>query len=45
MYRVDNMKVKCLKKVLPVSLRSNTTGIYYPDKIWKNDNLDYCMKK
>ena len=39
MYRVDNMKVKCLKKVLPVSLRLNTSGLYYPDTIGQNCNF------
>ena len=41
MYRVDNMKVKCLKKVLPVSLRLNTSGLYYPDTIGQNCNFVY----
>ena len=41
MYRVDNMKVKCLKKVLPVSLRLNTRGRYYPDTIKQNCNFVY----
>ena len=45
MYRVDNMKVKCLKKVLPVSLRLNTSGLYYPDTIGQNCNFVYYIEK
>ena len=41
MYRVDNMKVKCLKKVLPVSVILNTSGLYYPDTIGQNCNFVY----